>query len=279
MKMRALSGWETWLKIFGLTVLGCMFLRGSLAVADTIYIESGGTKLFKIDSTNGTSTLVGSYGVTGVLAQAFSPNGTLYAIFKAGSTSAQLATVNTNTGVATPIGAPAGVPLEAMAFTPDGTLYAGNFNTNSLYTVNPTTGSATLVGNLGLGNLGFAGIMDMAWDPANSTMYAIASGCNGSALYSIDLQTGHGTLDATIASDNCLMALAIDSSNRLLATSFNPNSPLYQIDPSTGNLANLGSTGLASTMGAAAAPTPEPVTALTLGSSLLLVWLRKARRR
>jgi hypothetical protein len=260
------------------TLLAGQVASTSSAQASPIYIESHGTTLYVVDSDSGASTLVGTYGVTGVLAQAFSPDGTLYAIFNAGSTSAHLATVDIHTGAATPIGSSAGVPLEAMAFAPDGTLYAGNFNTNNLYTINVSTGAATLVGALG-----FTGIMDMAWDPANSTMYAIASLCAGSSLYSINLASAAGTLVTGIPSDNCLMALAVDSKNRLLATDFASASPLFQIDPATGNLTNLGNTGLVSTMGAAAAPVPEPSSVLLFGTGLIglagIVRKKDGRRR
>src|SRR3954466_13084139 len=172
-----------------LTLASFTLLLGvaTLANAAPIYIESGGTTLYVINSTNGTSTLVGPYGVVGVLSQDFSPSGTLYAVFRGGNASlAQLATVDLQTGAATPIGLPVGVQIEAMAFTPDGTLYGANFDTNNLYTLTLTTGAATLVGPLG-----FANIMDMAWDPATHTMYAIesAAGCGGTAsgLYSLNL--------------------------------------------------------------------------------------------
>ncbi len=256
-------------RVFGLSVTLLAILAGSVrsAHATPIYIESRGTTEFVVDSNTGASTLVGSFGVSGVLAQTFSPDGTLYAIYNAGNAAlAHLATVNLQTGAATPVGSAAGVPLEAMAFGPDGTLYAGNFNTNNLYKVNLSTGVATIVGPLG-----FSWIMDMAWDSANNTMYAIAAPptCTGSSLYSINLSTGSGSLVTTIPQDNCLMALAVDSENRLLATDFMMASPLFQIDPLTGNLTNLGNTGLIGTMGAAAAPVPEPASVLLFGSGVL----------
>src|SRR5690348_6800145 len=119
-------GWSV-LTLACYTLLSALVAGAPSAQAAPIYIESRGTTLYVVDSNTGASSLVGSYGVTGVLAQAFSPDGTLYAIYNAGSASAHLATVDLHTGAATPIGSAAGVPLEAMAFTPDGTLYTGNF--------------------------------------------------------------------------------------------------------------------------------------------------------
>ncbi len=259
------------MKKSGMAMLACVLLCAMSARADNVYITgNGGESLFVINSSNGASTYIGDFGVT-VLADAFGPNGTLYGMI-ARIFRRQLATVNTLTGAATPIAPATGVAgLYAMSFTPNGTLYAASFGTNDLYTLNLSTGAATIVGSLG-----FTGVMDLAWDSFNRTMYAIESFGSGSALYSIDLTTGAGTLVTTTPGDDCLMSLAIDSANRFLATdNCVSSSPLYQINTATGALTNLGNTGIASSMGADIAPTPEPLTVLTLGSGLAFAWLRK----
>jgi len=253
------------LSLVCLTLL-VMFAGFATSVEATpIYIESRGTTLDVIDSNTGASSVIGPYGVAGVLAQAFGPDGVLYAMFNAGSPNAHLATVNTQTGAATPIGAATGVALQAMAFGPNGTLYAGSFTTNNLYKINLSTGAPTLIGSLG-----FNWIMDLAFDSANQTMYAIAAppNCTGSSFYSVNLGTGNGSLISNVPADDCLMALAADSSGRLFTTGFMTGT-LYQIDALTGNTINIGNTGVFSTMGAAINPVPEPASILLFSSGVM----------
>ena len=263
------------MKTLGAVLLACAFLWGLSARADAVYVTgNGGTGLFVVNSSTGAGTFIGNFGFKGVLTDSFDSKGNLYVIIKGGSTASQLATVNLLTGAATPIGSATGIAgLVAMEFAPiapDGkhveTLYAASLSTNELYTVSLTTGFVKDVGSLG-----FANVMDLAWDPFNSTMYAIASSGapgTGSFLYSLNLGTGLGTLETTSAND-CLMGLTIDSANQFLAMDHcDSNSPLYQIDPTTGALNSLGNTGISLSMGAAT-QTPEPTTLLLLGSGLL----------
>lgn len=71
-------------------------------------------------------------------------------------------------------------------FDPEGTLYVASQRTNSLYTVDVTTPSASLVGDTGI-NLGGA---DMAFDAAG-TLYLFSNETNG--LYTVDLADGAAT--------------------------------------------------------------------------------------
>ena len=256
-------------------------LLGSAAFASNIYITGDdGSNLYTLDPSTATSQLVGSFGQSGVYADAFDPNGNLWALTN-GYNSGTLATVDLATGAATLVGSGSGVAgLMAMAFASNGTLYVGSWDTNALYTMDTSTGAVATVGSLG-----FTGLMGFDFDQSGD-MFAIASGgfFGPSDLYSINLSTGAGTLVTPIAADSCLMGLSIDSSNRFLATDYcTLNSPLYQIDPATGNLTNLGSTGLAQAMGGdfndlASVSSPEPSALLLAVSGGVLCFIQRRRK-
>lgn len=68
-------------------------------------------------------------------------------------------------------------------------------NPSSLFTIDATTGFATLVGPTGLGD----GVGAIRFDPQTGTMYGIlGSACTGARLITIDTATGAGTLVGTM---------------------------------------------------------------------------------
>jgi len=103
----------------------------------------------------------------------------------------QLATINPNTGFVTIIG-PLGVTnMGAMAFAPDGTLYGATENKGfspfgALYTINTSTGAATLV----------TPIRDGGNQPHPGGFSSIQFGCDGTLYYG-----GGSSFDANIAGD------------------------------------------------------------------------------
>jgi outer membrane protein assembly factor BamB len=153
-------------------------------------------------------------------------NGSLLSLTISGNDAGSLARINPSSGEVTIIG-PTGLGLNAFAFGEvDGRLYVTDFS-NNIYSVNPETGTATLLRATGI--------------PADPTI-PFTPNANGwinlcdESLYSID-----GKLYATFDS------FAIDPKPRdrtYLTTTINVAPKLYQIDPSTGLTISAVSTDL-----------------------------------
>ncbi len=130
---------------------------------------------------------------------AFSPGGTLFAIYG----NQNLYTINTTTGAATLVGSlPGTEPLigqQTLAFSSSGTLYLTNGA--NLYTVNQSNGATSLVAPLSFsssfGESGAPMFMYMSFDPTGGTLYTSLNwsggGPNGgdsSYLGTINIATG-----------------------------------------------------------------------------------------
>ena len=138
-----------------------------------------------------------------VMAMAFGPNGTLYAVGDCN---------------------PDPVTFEC---TP------GPADYNSLYKVNVTTGAFTRIGSTGAPQL----FMDLAFD-SHGTMLGVTTTVNPSGtpaiLYRIDPATGTATKLVNLVGSNLVMGLAFGRDGKLYATDNFPNSGLYRIDTKTG---------------------------------------------
>lgn len=141
-------------------------------------IQNWGTndRLHRIDVPTGIATLVGSTGLKGALALAFSPDGMLYGWDHgvSGAGALGLVSIDPLTGLATDVNPTVGETDEilALAFAPDGTLYGAFTN---LYTVDAHTGELTLVAPIEVPPHSFFATHAMVWIPEPSTLAGLLS--------------------------------------------------------------------------------------------------------
>lgn len=186
-----------------ITLIGPMgstsFLTGGCFVEDSWYVceYTDGTttypddKIWTIDITDGSYTEIGEYGMTTSLnGLAYDDSTeTLY-----GCTGTELYTVDVTDGSSSLVGTMTTTGLfVSIACDGDGILYGLNLGDESLYSVNPSTGATTLIGNTGIGDLNYA--QDMAFDKNNDSLYiASYTSANNGELYECDVTDGSTTL-------------------------------------------------------------------------------------
>ena len=208
-------------------------LRGSDVTADN---------LLDVSTVTGNGMILGPLGDDIIAGLAWDPNhGILY-----GSSTAtdSLYRIDPNTGATTPIG-PFGGGVSLM----HGLEYDSNHDvlygitsalSAALYTLNVSTGAATLVGYHGE-----TGLSGMAFDPITDTMYV--ADVSGNFLFTIDLGTaalsGVGPFNA-VGGDQVGVGLAFDPTQGLFASdnksSALPDDELYSINPATGQATLVG---------------------------------------
>ncbi|HEY5893871.1 MAG TPA: hypothetical protein VIT91_11625 [Chthoniobacterales bacterium] len=114
----------------------------------SLYIDDASGRLGIVDVSTGTTTIVGSMG-TALTDIAFAPNGDLY-----GLSFTNLYRINSQTAALTPIG-PHGISGgNALVFGTNGILYGAGNTSTGLFSINISTGAATLLGNIGFRSSG-----------------------------------------------------------------------------------------------------------------------------
>jgi outer membrane protein assembly factor BamB len=168
----------------------------------------GAQQLTSFDTKTGLATLFG-VPVPGlaVMAMAFGPDGTLYAV-----------------GGCYPNGDPNDLNTDCSGSDP---------NFNALYTVNEVTGAFTRIGPTGAPQY----FMGLAFD-RHGNLYGVTTTLNPSyvpaILYRINPETGAATKIVNLVGSNTVMGLAFARDGKLYATDFTGASGLYVIDPKTG---------------------------------------------
>ena len=153
--------------------------------------------------------------------------GTLYTVQASTDT---LYSIDTDTLSVTSIGSlGANFSFGGLAYDSNSsTLYMiGGRSNNNLYTVNQSTGLATLVGNYGINDL-----FGLAFDTTNNVLYGTQFS-GGSGLYSLNTSNGSATT-INSAMNSQIGGLAYDSSRDNLVGMEDGPGRLYSIDRSNG---------------------------------------------
>lgn len=152
------------------------------------------------------------------------------------NTTDQLCRVDVTTQVGTVVGS-LGVDwgFGGLGFSSNGTLYGWNTGNNGLYTINTTTGAATLVGT---GSLGGMDSFDI--NPVNGRAFGVEVG--GNSVQEVNLATGAQTFVASTSPSQFIAASAFSPGGTWYG--WLVGSPLFIIDPLTGVVTTVGATGL-----------------------------------
>jgi plastocyanin len=228
---------------------------------------TGGGRLWLIDVTTQSASLIGDTGFDRLGGIAFDSSGTLYGVSGGSSNQGTLMTIDPANGTATVIGllSDPNAAVDALRFNSQGVLYGGSFNNSKsvgqLLTIDPSNGnvlsSLTLVGS---GNSFCPGI---AFD-SQDVLYGSRGNSSGRTedLDLIDQVTGVltpiGPMEAVISD----IVFAPDG----ILYGSSPTGDLYTIDPTTGAKTLLFNTSIAQLSGLAAAPaspTPTPTPTAT----------------
>jgi len=183
--------------------------------------------------------------------------GTLVGITFGDNGSAVLYNVDPGSGATSNPRATGLADVAGIAFAPDGTLFglttfaSASVNpssvSNALYTIDPTSGTATLVGATGLSNI-FEG--DLAFDPTTGKLYGLQSlpsvPSSERDLFQLNPATGQATvLGAVRTAGGDLSAMAFDNSGNLFIVDTSSASVL-RVDKSTGAVLSSVSLSLSS---------------------------------
>ena len=156
--------------------------------------------------------------------------------------SQQIHEINPATAAATPVGF-IGAPFQnALDFDSHGNLYSWGNATDQVFTIDLTTGAATLVGSTG----GFLSGGDLAFD-LDGRLY----GATLTSLVEIDVATGAGTLVGSFGPSS-VFGLEIDADGRMYAFEGNDNGSVadaYSVDKTTGAATFIGTIANAVNLG------------------------------
>lgn len=285
-------------------LFGAVLLANPVEASSLVYILDEAQQFGTVDISTGAFTAIGPGIPIGTFGLAPTPNGSLLTLGFDGT----LDRINPITGATTLVGAtglgdcstatsPCGPNSANAVATLGSRIYATDFQ-NNLYSLNPSTGQATLIGPTGIPALpwvplsqnpdGTFNIFDEAFFGYNGMLYATfdtgtvdfntgtITPVETANLYRIDPATGSTVLiGPTLFSQNALFSL-----NGGVYSMANETSQTLSINLTNGSTAVVGSfdPALGVICGVAADPaTPEPSSFALAGIAAAFLWVRRVR--
>jgi len=170
-------------------------------------VVSDDNDLVTIDTLTGARTVIGNIGVP-IYGLAFDQTtNTLYGVSYDGANSA-LYTISAGGGVGTYVGDCAAQVLINLACSPAGVLYAVSIDDDNLYTIDKTTGAATIVGPIGF-DASYAQDMEIDQNTGICYMAAYNNTTESGEARIVDLTTGSTVLIGEYLNNMELTGLAI----------------------------------------------------------------------
>jgi hypothetical protein len=265
---------------------GAMPLQADPILYGSAYLgTTGPSTLYSIDPTNGAATAIGPIGFNRVGGIDFNlQTGILYGVGHRTSDNAfVLVTIDPTTGLGTEVGAlgagiSSGVGVQDISFRSDGVLFA--FINASIYTIDTSTGAATLLGPVASfqnGNaLGFTptdtllSVNEVDVRTVNQTTGATSFVVATSYLGPLNDEPRTNAMDLDTATGKFWASVA---NHRPVTTSY-----LAMVDPATGVVTAIGPTILGLDAITVAVAVPEPASAILICGGLVALSFIKRRR-